>query len=160
VGDASFSLTLLKGDEPAKVVRAGDELEVRVVFCTVEDHAEVCLEWEVGWTAEGKATDKGRVAYGSEPLGGATGGERREIRLRFEIPPKGPITYRGQLLTISWRLRVSLDIPWAFDPETEHEFEVEPALALASADAWAAWPLPGVERPKKRRRRRREPSAE
>jgi hypothetical protein len=158
MADASFDLTLLKGDEAAKVVRAGDELEARVRFCTAEDHAEVSLEWAVEWVAEGKTTDEGRVASGSELLGGATGGEEREVRLRFAIPTDGPITYRGELLSISWRLRVSLDIPWAFDPDTDLDFEVEPALA--SADAWAASPLPGVERPKKRRRRRREPSTE
>lgn len=156
MAEASFAIELQRAGAAPGTIRAGDELEAVLRYSTPEDHDEVTLEWALEWVAEGKSTNTGRVSYGSKPLGPLAAGEQREARLPLSIPPEGPVTYTGELLSISWRLRVSLDIPWAFDPKTEVDLVVEPALALA--DAWKDRPLPGAggaPAPKKKKRRRK-----
>ncbi len=54
-----------------------------------------------------------------------------EIPFRIPIPEKGPITYQGVILHISWHLDVQLVVPDSFSPQREIPFEVVPARAAA-----------------------------
>jgi len=40
-----------------------------------------------------------------------------DIPFTYVLPPFGPISYKGVLMTIDWMVRVVVDIPWAFDDE-------------------------------------------
>jgi len=47
-------------------------------------------------------------------------GEQHLYPFEFTIP-NGPVTYHGNVLNVSWFIYTTVDIPWAFDPEHEHE---------------------------------------
>ncbi|MCO4747806.1 MAG: hypothetical protein KC912_23625 [Proteobacteria bacterium] len=50
-------------------------------------------------------------------------GEQQLYPFEFVVPP-GPVSYRGNLLNVSWYVYSYVDIPWGFDPEVTEEITV------------------------------------
>lgn len=50
-------------------------------------------------------------------------GDELVYPFEFEVP-NGPVTYHGAILNVIWEVYAYVDIPWAFDPETQAEFTV------------------------------------
>lgn len=113
--------------EPARPLEAGREVTVRVTG--LADAAVKCraIECSVLWRTEGRGDDDGATVFQGVDQGGELQPDVPiEAVFRFRVPDDGPITYAGRLLSIRWFLRVSLDIPWRFDPKREFELTVVP----------------------------------
>ncbi len=111
-------------DEP---LHPGDELTGTVV---VETDAPVScrkLSVDMRWRTRGR----GNINYGpAQHLvlfeGEWEEGELQSYPFRFTLP-NGPATFYGHLVNVVWEVRANVDIPWAFDPHHEVEFQVEGA---------------------------------
>jgi hypothetical protein len=125
VAAAGFEVHITSERDP---IAAGDDASMEVTVVTPESHKDVTLEWEVGWTASGKTTNRTVVCSGSEPIHGLEADTALSFTIPFTIPREGPVTYEGMLLTVAWFVKVSLDIPWAIDPKSTFAFEVGPRM--------------------------------
>jgi hypothetical protein len=123
MADASFEVHIVSARDP---IAAGDDASIEVTVSVPESHADATLEWQVGWVAHGRTTNTEVVDEGTQHLGRVEADAPQTWRIPFSVPREGPITYEGHLLTVSWFVRVSLDIPWAIDPKSTFPFEVVP----------------------------------
>lgn len=70
----------------------------------------------------------------------AEGPLRAGQRLPFtlDVPPDTAPTYQGQQVSLAWRVRATVDVPWAFDPTVEQPVVVSP-MELPGAQAREAF---------------------
>ena len=115
-----------EGRQPGAPICAGDIAEGTIVVQTPKAHTNAKVIWFVEWVAEGRTTDRARVAGGTHVIGNLYPDMPEVVRLRLRIPAEGPVSYRGTLLNISWRFQATLDIPWAIDPSSAVGFQVLP----------------------------------
>lgn len=120
-----------RGRAPGSAIRVGDPVTGTVVVQTPKRHTQIELVYALGWTATGRKTDSATVARGRIPIAAIEADTPEVFRFDAEIPAHGPATYRGELLSVGWFLEVSLDIPWAFDPDGSVGFVVHPRRELA-----------------------------
>lgn len=124
-----------EGRQPGSPICAGDIAEGTIVVQTPKAHKNAKVIWHVEWVAEGRATDRRRVGGGAHVIGDLYPSMPEVVRLRCRIPAEGPITYRGQLFSVDWRFKATLDIPWAIDPSSAVGFQVLPRPAAAPRPA-------------------------
>jgi hypothetical protein len=139
MADASFDVQIVSARDP---LEAGDQATIEIHVEVPKAHEGIALVWKVGWKAEGRRTNTTVVESGSQHIDHIPANTPQSWSIPFTVPEDGPISYRGTLLSVDWFVEVSLDIPWAFDPESTFPFEVVPRV------------LPARRKSKKKKRRR------
>lgn len=50
----------------------------------------------------------------------------RELPFSARLPERGPLSWQGRHVKVTWEVVAELDIPWAIDPKRALEFKVGP----------------------------------
>jgi hypothetical protein len=114
------------------LVAAGSELEGRVLF--LEDAPGLEKVRAVKIVCDARVHGSGSeetIALGPLAIHGPFSAPAK-VPFQFVIPRKGPTSYEGRYVKITWRVTVTLDIPWAIDPKQTVEFQVVPRPAKSS----------------------------
>lgn len=126
---ASFQLRLETNGQPIKrVLVVGQEVKGRVIIETPKMYRNAKIEWQLGWNACGKRTNKEMVSSGVQSLAMIQANKPVEIILVMRIPDEAPLSYNGYLFSVKWFLRISLKVSWAFNPRKEWQMTVVPRV--------------------------------
>lgn len=104
----------------------GDVVRGEVVVRVEKETTCKSLMVEVGWSTHGRGNRASEDVFEENLFIGDW--QPGEYRYPFEVTlPHGPYTYHGHYLNIDWYAEARADVPWAFDPKDEVDFEVVPS---------------------------------
>jgi len=94
----------------------------RVNFCLIwQTHGKGNRDWE-----EVASTHLGPFEWRA--------GQTEELPFELSLPAR-PVSYSGKYLNVEWKVKVDVDIPWAFDPKHETTFTVRPESPMSVSAA-------------------------
>lgn len=103
------------------VVGAGEFLTGTAQWSAEGDRVARQLIIAIEWCTDGAGNRASGIARGAVfPLGGRTQGS---FLFRLLIPYEGPVTFTGELVSVSWKIRVRADLR-GFDESVEGDFRV------------------------------------
>jgi hypothetical protein len=112
------------------------------------------LELSLGWSTSGQgSTDRGYYEIRTLFSGRWTEGQTYSYPFELDAPV-GPLSYRGQILSVNWRLIARADVPWipsVLDPKAERTIEVTPIAGHRDVDYG-----PSYQRPEQRDERQQQ----
>ncbi len=104
----------------------GEVVRGEVVVRVEKDTTCKSLMVEVGWSTHGRGNRASDDVYEENLFIGDW--RPGEYRYPFEATlPHGPYTYHGHYLNVDWYAEARADVPWAFDPKDEVDFELVPS---------------------------------
>jgi hypothetical protein len=124
-------------------VPAGGELRGTVVIHHVDESVRG-VDLSLRWRTSGEGNiDKG--TDNTQRLAMPRIGPNGSARLPFSFTvPLGPVSYAGQIISVGWFVRASVDVAWARDPSDELEVRVLPRdrrHALQAGGGYRSAPL-------------------
>lgn len=80
---------------------------------------------ELEWYTHGRGNrTQGTVAEARLPAQRFLPGAPARLPFDFALPDAGPVTYRGELLNVDWRVKARVDLPWKIDPRAEEDLVI------------------------------------
>lgn len=110
-------------------IPAGGELRGFVAWQPEPNARARSMRIAMRWFTRGRGDrDQRDVAVIEIPFTAGVPTEPTRFPFAFTVPPDGPVTYFGNLLTIEWEIQARLDVSWAVDPSVARLFAVVPRL--------------------------------
>ena len=104
----------------------GEVVRGEVVVRVEKETTCKSLMIEVGWSTHGRGNRASDDVFEENLFIGSW--QPGEYRYPFEATlPHGPYTYHGHYLNVDWYAEARADVPWAFDPKDEVDFELIPS---------------------------------
>lgn len=115
--------------ETPEPIPAGGELRGYALWSPDEGQRGSSFDLVLRWRTEGRGRrDSGIVARHRTPLTEGIPAEPVRFPFRFLLPPDGPVSYHGHLLSILWEVEARLDVSWAIDPKVVRPVLVVPRV--------------------------------
>ncbi|OVE74319.1 hypothetical protein BVX93_00210 [bacterium B13(2017)] len=114
-------------DDKDKIFKSGDVVSGKVTISAIQEIKCNKIIVELIWKTHGRGNRDSEVVdriRDRESKITLTNHSTHTIDFSFNIP-NSPLTYHGHYLNIDYYIRVTLDIPWAIDPEESKEILVQ-----------------------------------
>ena len=125
VGGADIAIRFKRGTNVV-AYKPGEMLEATVEIHPEKDITCRDVHMSVGWYTEGKGDRDSREVY-TEPMGISHlyANQPEVANFSYRLPPT-PSSYRGQLITVAWHFRVTIDIALVPDINESRVFILQP----------------------------------
>lgn len=119
-----------------RTYKLGEKITGRIEIRADEDGTRRKLVLTPVWRTRGRGMEDSAQAEG-QVLPAVTYRGRQSTWYPFEIPaPPGPLSYRGELLSVEWYLRAHADLRLAIDAESEEGFILTAPAAETAASSF------------------------